>query len=104
MWQMADMREEIDDILVDCKDEDEQLGSWEVAFMDEANVPFQATLLDIPVEVQAFRANDSNVMQCQVLRAGKQRWVSVEDLDVESLPQDCRHLVELYSAWVSGDY
>jgi len=98
------MREEIDAILVDSYGEQEQLSAWEVAFTDDVAVPFQATLLGMPIEVQGFRVNNANTLQCQVLREQKQRWVSAEDLDAESLPEDCRHLLELYCAWLGGDY
>ena len=101
---MASKREEIEEILVDCYDEEEQISAWEVAFTDDVAVPFQATLLGIPVEVQGFRANNANALQCQVLRDKKQRWVGVEDLDEESLPPDCRRVLTLYCAWIDGDY
>ena len=101
---MASMREQIDEILVDCHDEEEQMMAWEVAFTDDVAVPFKAALLDMPVEVLGFRVNNANAVQCQVLRDQKQRWVSVEDLDEESLPEDCRRVLKLYCAWVDGDY
>jgi hypothetical protein len=101
---MASIREQIDDILVDCYDEEEQMSAWEVAFTDDVAVPFQATLLDMPVEVQGFRVNNANTVQCQVLREKKQRWVSVEDLDEKSLPEDCLRVLKLYCAWIDGDY
>ena len=41
---MTTRREEIEDILVDCYDEDEQMMAWLVAFTDDVETPFQATL------------------------------------------------------------
>lgn len=32
---MAGIREQVAEILADCKDEEEQMMSWEIAFMDE---------------------------------------------------------------------
>jgi hypothetical protein len=101
---MAGIREQIDEIMVDCYSEDEQRSAWEVAFTDNVKVPFQASLLDMPVTVQGFRVNNAGCPQCQVLREKKQRWVGVEDLGEESLPSDCRHVLKLYCAWVDGDY
>ena len=42
------MREEIEEILVDCYGEGEQMSAWEVAFMDGVAVPVGASLLGIP--------------------------------------------------------
>ena len=102
--KMADMRDEIDELLVDCYGEDEQMAGWEVAFTDGVAVPFGATLLGMAVEVQGFRLNSANTLQCQVLREKQQRWVGIEDLDEEGLPEDYRHLLKLYDAWNTGDY
>lgn len=101
---MTSLREAIEEILVDSYGEDEQWSAWEVAFTDEVTAPFAATLLGMPVEVQGFRLNKVNVLQCRVVREGRQRWVGIEDLDEESLPEDFRHLLTLYRAWVEGSY
>ena len=101
---MPSVQEEIEDILVDCYDEFEQMSAWEVAFTESVAVPFAATLLGTSVQVQGFRANGANALQCQVVRGDKQRWLGVEDLDEEGLPTDCLHLLTLYHAWVAGEY
>jgi hypothetical protein len=101
---MPSKREQIEDILVDCSDKYERMSAWEYEFNDNVTVPFQATLLDIPVEVQGFRANDADSIQCQVSREKKQRWVGVEGLDEESLPEDCLRVFKLYSAWIERNY
>jgi hypothetical protein len=64
------------------------------------------SLLGVPVEVQEFQVSDSNALQCLVVREKekRQRWIAVEDLDDENLPEDCRHLLSLYRAWLEGDY
>ena len=101
---MPTRREEIEEIIVDCHDEDEQMYAWLMAFCDDVNLPFQATLLGMPIEVTDFRVNDANTIQCQVLRENKRRWVGVEDLDEEGLPADMNHVLTLYHAWLAGDY
>jgi hypothetical protein len=101
------MREEIEDILVDTYGEDEALSSWGVTFEDEVEVPFPATLLETAVEVSGFRISDTNVIQCLVARPGgegKVRWIAVEDLDTDGLPDDTAHVLALYQAWSRGDY
>jgi hypothetical protein len=103
---MADktMREEIADILVDCYSDEEEEAAWEVAFQDSVVTPFDAALLCIPVRVTGFRAGTRNCMQCQIVRDRKKRWMGVEDLDEEALPDDFRHVLDLYRAWGSGKY
>ena len=80
------------------------MSAWEVAFTDGVTVPFDASLLGVPVEVQGIRVNSANVLQCLVEREKRQRWVGMEDLDEEGLPGEFRHLLTLYRAWVEGAY
>ena len=101
---MPTPREEIEEILVDTYDEYEQMASWEAAFSDEVQVPFPAALLGMPVEVIGFRLSKTDILQCEVIRQEKQRWVGIEDLDDDGLPADMQHLLGLYRAWQSGDY
>jgi len=82
------------------------MSGWECAFTDGVEVPFQASLLGVPVEVREFQISDSNVLQCLVIREkeNRQRWIAVEELDEENLPEDCGHLLVLYRAWLEGNY
>ena len=101
---MPTLREEIDDILVDAYGEEEQRMAWEVAFTDGVRVPFSASLLGVPVQVEAFRLHESGAMQCQIAWDGNSRWIGVEDLDPKGLPKDLLHVLELRDAWLEGDY
>jgi hypothetical protein len=100
---MASLQEEIEAILVDCYGEEEERAAWEVAFTDGVAVPFSASLLGMPVEVQGFRINDASVVQCLVVREKRQRSVGIEDLDEEGLPEDFQHVLKLHRAWAGGD-
>ena len=95
---------EIEEILVDCYDEQEQMAAWGVTFEDGITVPFSATLLGTPVEVIGFRTSDNDVLQAKVVRDRRERWIAVEDLDDEGLPDDMSHMLRLYRAWLEGDY
>lgn len=103
---MASIRDEIDEILVDAYGEYEQMSSWEVAFTDGVEAPLSASLLGVPVEVRGFRISDNNTLQCLVVREKeeRQRWIAVEELDEEKLPEDFAHLLSLYRAWLTGQY
>ena len=69
----SEIQDEIDEIMVDAYGEYEQMASWVVAFSDGIELPFAATLLGIPVEVQDFQTNDANALQCKIVREGKLR-------------------------------
>lgn len=101
---MTNLREEIEERLVDCYGEDEQMSAWGVAFDDDVAVPFRASLLGTPVEVQGFRVNNAGAVQCLVVQGEHKRWLGIEDLDEEGLPEDFRHVLLLYRAWIKGEY
>jgi hypothetical protein len=103
---MASLRDEIDEILVDAYGEYEQMAAWDCAITEGVEIPFQATLLGMPVEVKEFRISDSNVLQCLVVREKekRERWIAVEDLDDEKLPEEFGRLLALYRAWLAGNY
>jgi hypothetical protein len=117
---MTSLREEIEDILVDAYGEYEQMTAWEYAFTEAVTMPFQASFLGVSVEVIGFKISDSDVLQCLVAREQKQkqgnfrqqekqkqeklqRWILVEELDNEKLPEDFRHLLSLYRTWLKGN-
>ncbi len=100
----AETRERIEEILTDTYDEYEQLSAWEVAFQDEVQTPFPATLSGTAVEVQGFQAEDEGTLQCLVVGQGKKRWIGIEDLDPKGLPDDFADILGLYQIWLSQDY
>jgi len=101
----AQIQEQIEAILVDAYGEDEQRSAWEVAFQDEVQTPFNATLLGVPVRVLGFQVGRSGNLQCQAARRdGEQkRWIGVEDLDTDGLPADFVRMRTLLRAWHGGE-
>lgn len=99
------IREIIDFVSADTCSEDEVMSGWGVAFDDAGTHPFQATALGKPVTVLAFDADKSHGVRCQVQGEGiAERWVGVDALDGESLPQELRDVVEAFESWSEGDY
>ena len=84
-------REEIEEILTDAYGEYEQMSAWECVFTDSVQTPCRASLLGKAVEVTEFRTGPSETLQCQVKAGSRQRWIAVEDLDEEGLPEDLEH-------------
>ncbi len=113
--EIMDRDAEIEEILVDTYTQDEAMASWEVAFQDGIVAPFEATLLADPITVTGFRLSRTNAMQCHIRRESREqkqsrdqkesreRWIGVEDLDEESLPEDMEHILDLFRYWGGGD-
>ncbi len=97
-------REEIEEILTDAYGEYEQMSAWENTFLEQVETPFKANLMGSPVEVLGFQVGASDTLQCEVKAKGKQRWIAVEDLDEEGLPEDAAHYLDLYQSWLEGGY
>ncbi len=97
-------RERIEEILTDAYGEYEQTSAWGVAFEDEVQTPFPATIFGALIEVQGFQVGNNDTLQCLAVGKGRKRWVGVEDLDPEGLPTDFADLLGLYRAWLAGDY
>ena len=98
------IRQEIQDILVDCYGPEEEASAWGVAFEDEVSVPATARMLGMPVEVRGFRVGDDNRIECLVAREKQERWIGVVDLDEDGMPKDMAHMLGLHRVWVTGDF
>jgi hypothetical protein len=91
----------IDEITVDCYDEDEVLTAFENAF-DDAPLPCPGTVIGEDVEVLSVCASNSRrelLATCQ--RAGKSHQIALLDVQVHADPATSR-LIAAYRRWV-GD-
>ena len=104
MAEESGKRAEIDEILTDAYGEYEQMCAWECTFSDQVETPFRANLLGNPMEVLGFQVGASDTPQCKVQAKGKQRWIAVEDLDEEGLPENFKRYHNLYLSWLKGSY
>jgi hypothetical protein len=99
------IREIIDFATTDAYSDDEVMTGWGVAFDDAASLPFQATALGRPVTVLEFEADSRHGIRCEIQGEGiGRRWVGVDTLDEESLPEGVREAMEAFEAWSDGDY
>jgi hypothetical protein len=94
------IREIIEFVTVDAYSDDEVMAGWGVALEDAADLPFEATALGKPVTVLAFESDDHHGIRCEIQGEGiKKRWVGVDSLDVGSLPEAVREVLEAFEAW-----
>jgi hypothetical protein len=90
----------IDEITVDCHDEDEQLMGFEAAFDEGANFPCPGTI--VGEEVEILHVGQSNgrrqlIATCQ--RAGRQYDIALLDIDIHVDPATSR-LLAAYRRWL----
>lgn len=91
------IREIVEQVHMDAYGEDEVMAGWEVAFQDAAETPFNATALGRPVQVLSFSGEPSRGVRALIRGEGMpQRWVGMDALDPETLPQPVRDVFEAY--------
>ena len=99
------IREIIDFISTDAYTDDEVMAGWGVVLGDAAALPLHATALGKPVTVLAFDSDTRHGVRCEIQGEGiGRRWVGVDTLDEESLPEGVREAMEAFEAWSEGDY
>jgi hypothetical protein len=91
------IREIIEFVNMDAYTEDEVMAGWGVALEDAARLPLQATALGKPVTVLAFDSDAHHGIRCEIQGEGiGKRWVGVDVLDLESLPEAVRDVLEAF--------
>jgi hypothetical protein len=93
------IREIIEFVTMDAYTDDEVMTGWGVALDDAATLPIQATALGKPVTVLAFDSDARHGIRCEIQGEGiGRRWVGVDTLDLESLPEGIREVLEAFDA------
>jgi hypothetical protein len=79
----------IEEITVDCNDEEEVLIGFEGAFGEDGSFPCPGTVVGEPVEVLSVSAGDQRrglIATCQ--RAGRDYQIALLDIDIDAHPSD----------------
>ena len=87
----AELDSLIEEITVDCNDEDEVLIGFEGAFDENASLPCPGNVVGEPVEVLSVRAGDQRrglTATCQ--RAGRSYEIALLDINIDADPTDRR--------------
>jgi hypothetical protein len=91
----------IDEITVDCHDEDEQLMGFENAFDEDANFPCPGTVVGEHVEVlHVGRGDGRRELIATSQRAGTRYEIALLDVDIDADP-DTSRLVAAYRRWTA---
>ena len=95
----------IEFVSTDAYTDDEVMTGWGVALDDAVSLPIQASALGKPVTVLGFDADPNRGIRCEIQGEGLgRRWVGVDALDPESLPEGVRDVLEAFEAWSEGSY
>jgi hypothetical protein len=98
----AELDSLIDEITVDCHDEDEQLTGFEAAFDEDASFPCPGTIIGEDVDVLSVSTSNSRrelIATCQ--RGGQRYEVALLDIDMQADPTTSR-LVAAYRRWIGA--
>ncbi len=89
----------IDEITVDCHDEDEQLSGFEATFDEDASFPCPGTVIDEEVEVLHIgQGNGRHELIATCQRNGRCYEISLLDINLDADPATSR-LLAAYHRW-----
>jgi len=97
----AELDRMIEEITVDCYDEDEQLMGFDNAF-DEANLPCPGTIIGEQLDVLHVGQGDGRrelIATCQ--RNGRRYEIALLDIDIDADPATSR-LIAAYRRWAGA--
>jgi Calcium binding len=90
----------IEEITVDCYDEDEQLQGFENAFDEDANFPCPGTVIGEHVEVlHVGQANDRRELIATCEHNTRRYEIALLDIDITADP-DTSRLIAAYRRWI----
>lgn len=91
----------IDEITIDCYNEDEALTGFENAFAEDADLPYTATVIGEPVEVISIGLRNGRrelIATCQ--HAEQRHEIALLDLNINANPGLSR-LLAAYRRWLA---
>lgn len=92
----------IDEITIDCYDEDEALTGFENAFDEDAGLPCSASVIGQPVEVISIGLRNGRrelIATCQ--HTGHRHDIALLDLNIDADPTLSR-LIAAYRRWLAA--
>jgi hypothetical protein len=98
----ADLDSLIEEITIDCYDEDEQLMGFEAAFDEHASFPCRGTIIGEDIQVLHIGRGDGRhelIATCE--RAGKRYEIALLDIDIDP-DRDTSRLIAAYRRWIGA--
>ena len=95
----ARLEEMIEEATVDCHDESEQMTGWFTMLDENLAVPFETTVLGIPVTVERVDLNRSEQIVAVCARGRDRQALPLLDLPLPTPPPDGAEWIEAYRRW-----
>ena len=90
----------IEEATIDAYDESEQVGGFLVMIDDHMAVPFETTVLGVPVSVKAFDLTERGEIVAICTRGRLRQPIPILDLVLPSPPPAGAEWIEAYRYWV----
>jgi hypothetical protein len=87
---------------VDCYNEDEQKSGLLTMIQDNLKLPFETTLLGVPVQVQRVDFNKGDEIVAFCVRGRDRQAVPILDLPLPSPPPKGAEWIQAYRHWAAG--
>jgi len=92
----------VEEATVDCHDEDEQRTGFLTMIQDNLRLPFETTILGVPVQVHSVDFNKGGEIVAYCVRGRDRQAVPILDLPLPSPPPKGAEWIEAYSHWAAG--
>ena len=92
----------IEEATIDAYDESEQVGGFLVMIDDHLAVPFETTVLGVPVSVKAFDLTERGEIVAICSRGRIRQPIPILDLVLPSPPPAGAEWIEAYRYWTGG--
>lgn len=96
------LEEMIEEATVDCYNESEQLTGWFTTIDEHLAVPFETTVLGVPVTVERLDLDRSERIVAVCRRGRDRQSLPILDLPLPTPPPDGAEWIEAYRQWL-GD-
>ena len=86
----------------DCHDESEQITGWFTMIQENLAVPFDTTVLGVPVTVERVGLDRSKQIVAACKRASYRQSLLILELPLPTPPPDGAEWIEAYRRWLGG--
>jgi calcium binding protein len=96
----ARLEEMIEEATVDAHNESEQITGWFTVIDENLRVPFETSVLGVPVTVECVDLNRSEQIVAVCTRGRSRQSLPILDLPLPNPPPDGAEWIEAYRRWV----
>ena len=94
----------IEEATVDAHDLSEQVSGFFTMMEDHLSVPFETTVLGLPVTVDRLDLNVGNQIVALCSKASRRQTISIVDLPLPACPPAGAEWIEAYRLWLKSNH